>query len=274
MLPFYVNRALYHKGILLDSMFAFWQLQPPAGMLQPYDLGERYPLFCSDVYFDIGFVNASQRWAYEAYATSKTPRVLRRLGLACVCAGLRKDALRCSAMLEKTMLPQSATWSRSLAALCAGDTAPGHDDQVDRVRSIIPERDFVMHGIGDGQNLDLAFLFDQKKNNKMAFEYFLANFLLTYQPDSILPYVKYFKSLGYPVIPWHVQQALVFLSLGLKKQTDLGTYRISDETVERFRSFMQILVRYNGTMNLASRELFASFGDTYWFYLYSATPKK
>jgi hypothetical protein len=274
MLPFYVNRALYHKGILLDSMFAFWQLQPPAGMLQPYDLGEHYPLFCSDVYFDIGFVNASQRWAYEAYATSKTPRVLRRLGLACVCAGLRKDALRCSAMLEKTVLPQGATWSRSLAALCAGDTAPGHDDQVDRVRSIMPETDFIMHGIGDGQNLDLAVLFDQKRNNRMAFEYMLADYLLTYQPDAILPYIKYFGFLGYPVLPQHIQEALVFLKFGLKMEADLGAFKISDGTLDRFKDFMRILVANNGDMKRASKELFASYGDTYWFYLYSATPKK
>jgi len=274
MLPFYVNRALYHEGALLDSMFAFWQLQPPAGMLMPYDLGEHYPLFCSDVYFDLGFVNASQRWAYEAYATSKTPRVLRRLGLACMCAGLRKDGLRCSAMLEKTVLPESATWSRALAALCTNDSTPGHGDQVDRARSIMPETDFIMHGIGDGQNLDLAVLFEQKKNNRMAFEYLLADHLLTYQPDAILPYIKYFGLLGYPGLPRHIQEALVFLKFGLKMDTELGAFRISDATLDRFKDFMRILVANNGDMKRASKELFAPYGDTYWFYLYSATPKK
>jgi hypothetical protein len=270
--PFYVNRALSMKGVLLDSMFAFWQLQPPAGMIVPNDIAERIPLFCCGQYFDLGFVNASQRWAYEAFATMKTPPVLKRLALTCLCAGQRPDARQCIAMLQNTLFDRG--WARHYAGLVTDDSLIANDPQLRHIRSIMPETDFIMHGIGDDPNLDLPTLVKQKKNNKMAFEYLMAEYLLTYQPDSIVGYIPEFEALGFPSLPGHIEEALAFLHLGLKRQMDLGKYRIRDETAGRFRDFMRILVGHNGDMALASPELHAKYGSTYWFYLYSAKPKK
>jgi Family of unknown function (DUF6057) len=270
--PFYVNRALLNKGTLLDSMFAFWQLQPPAGMLVPNDLGERIPAFCSDFYLDLGFVNASQRWAYEAFATTKTPEVLKRLAVACACAGQTKDASRCAALLEKTLFDRA--WARGFARTIANDSLLACDPQVRRVRSVMPASDFVMHGIGDDPNLDLATLLKQRPNNRMAFECCMADYLLTYQPDSIIRHIRGFYDLGYSALPRHIQEALAFLQLAVHRSMDLGSFRISDETIERFKDFNRILVAHDRDMALASRELSARFGDTYWFYLYSARPAR
>jgi hypothetical protein len=268
--PFYVFRALYHKGVLLDSMFDFRQSSPPAGLLPPNALSEHLPVFASDLYFDLGFANGSQRWAYESYATAKTPWILKRLVLTCMSVNQNADAKQCMSMLKKTLFDRP--WAIRYNGLLAHDSLLEEDPAIRRIKENMPGSDFIFHGIGDGQNLDLAELFRQKSGNKMAFEYLAANFLLFYQPDSIVPLVKDLQRLGYPSIPRHVEEALVFCSAAQNRQFDLGKFRIKNETLDKFRDFMRILAHHNGDMKLASRDLIEKYGNTFWYYLYAAQP--
>jgi hypothetical protein len=268
--PFYVNRALFHKGVLLDSMFDFWQLYPPAGTVPPNALSEHLPVLASDIYFDLGFANASQRWAYEAYATSKTPWILKRLALTCFLANQKQDAKQCLSMLQRTLFDRD--WAFRYGSLMADDSLLEKDPAIRHLRAIMPGSDFIYHGIGDGQNLDLAELFRQKSNTKMAFEFLVANHLLFCRPDSIVSLVKDFERLGYSSIPRHCEEALVFCSAAQKRQFDLGKFRIKIETIDKFRDFMRILVHFNGDMQLASKDLIGKYGDTFWYYLYAAKP--
>jgi hypothetical protein len=66
----------------------------------------------------------------------------------------------------------------------------------------------------------------------------------------------------------------VFCSVAGDFQPSLGKFRIRDATIENFKDFMRILISHGGDMALASRDLKDKYGDTYWYYLYSAKPKK
>jgi hypothetical protein len=256
-------------------MFAYWQLQPPVGSLVPNDLAERCPLFCSDLYFDLGLINPAQRWAYEAYATVKTQPVVRQLALVNFGRGDLPDARRCCALLRRTIFgAASAQRFECMARGPQGDSIAARDPRLAALRAAMPDSDFVVHGIGDGPDLDLITLVGQKKNNKMAFEYLIAYFLLTCQVEPLADNIKSLETLNYPTLPRHYEEALVFLTMALKKPVDLGRYHLSSETIDRFNDFMRIVLDHNGDSRDADKELKTKYGATYWYFLYNARPAK
>ena len=79
-----INRALYFKGVLLDSMFAYPQVcSTPSLTLIPrryrYDLASDARQ-CSEIFFDLGRINESEQMAYEALEQcGNRPEILKRL---------------------------------------------------------------------------------------------------------------------------------------------------------------------------------------------------
>ncbi len=270
MYPFYVNQALYRSGSLLDSMFCFSQPQPPVGMVVPNDVAEHCPYYASNLYFELGLMNVAKRWAYEAYATTKTPQVLYRLALACLCVNERQDARICLAMLQKCELFQDS--ARYLSHLLDCDSSLKGDVNLQKIISDMPDSDYVVHGFGLDPNVDIALLYRQKPGNAMALEYTVANFLQTYRIDSLPGYVQGFSRLHYARLPRHVQEALIFFEAANKKEIDLRGYVFDERILTGFKEFMEILANHNASFAAARDELRYKFGSTYWYYLYNAKP--
>jgi hypothetical protein len=101
----------------------------------------------------------------------------------------------------------------------------------------------------------------------MAFEYLMACHLLNGRVDRIAANVKRLKDLGYDRIPTLYEEAILIHSEIAGQTPSLAGYSISQETLQRYRMFVQVL----GGMQTPNRQaafahLVREFGTSYFFY--------
>lgn len=182
-----VNRALYHRGELLERMFAYPQVADPlaALTLQLANLtatAQRVPSECGDILFDLGRINESEHMAYEALESfGERPRTLERLVYLHVIKGEPDAARRFLAALQRGL------WRRGWANDClrqldADPTLAGVPAVASR-RAMMVERDYT--GKFDTETM-LGQLLDRNPRNRMAFEYLMAYYLLSRRLDNAL----------------------------------------------------------------------------------------
>jgi len=266
-----VNRALYHCGLLSDKLFSIAQLFGGNGLFMADNLRATFPLEHSDVFFDLGLVNESEHWAYEALVVNgDTPWILQRLVLVNLSKENREVARKYLAMLQRTL------WHRSWAAehhkYLSDTTDFGTHPQFQYLRRAMPESDFLVSPTAPELCLEeLA----KKTTNKMAFEYFMAYCLLEGQVGRFVEHLHRLNNFDYRRIPRHFEEAmLVYNQLAGGRDIALPGKEISEETIRKFEDFNRIRAKYKGNKEAARTEL-TKYRDTYWFYgLYYYKPKE
>ena len=101
-------------------------------------------------------------------------------------------------------------------------------------------------------------LLDKNRNNKMAFEYSEANYLLTYQIDKFIGTLTThsLKDFDYSGTPRIYEEAILAYGMATKKNFELPGWEISAESRERFDGFCDVLrTRYGGDKNRAFDEM-------------------
>ncbi|MBN2001326.1 hypothetical protein JW935_27525, partial [candidate division KSB1 bacterium] len=106
-----VNRALYHSGRLLETMFYWPQEWGSNGLLIPQEYGYAFPMQISDLFFDMGGITEAQHWAYEAQAVYiDSPWNIQRLFLTHVLKRNNIAALRYLTYISKS--PLFKNWAK------------------------------------------------------------------------------------------------------------------------------------------------------------------
>jgi len=261
-----INRALYHSGLLCSKLFSIAQLFGGHGLFMQEDLRAAFPLQHSDVFFDLGLLNESEHWAYEAIVVNgDTAWNLQRL--------LKQNqevAKKYLAMLQKTL------WHRRWAVEHQEHLSDGSDfwarPEFQYLRGTMPASNFLVSPTQPG--LCLEELLENTKN-RMAFEYFMANCLLEGQIGRFATHLHRLNGFDDLRIPRHFEEAmLVYNQLAGAKGIALPGKSISGETIRKFEDFNRIRARHKGNKAAARREL-EKYRDTYWFYgLYFYRPKE
>lgn len=73
----------------------------------------------------------------------------------------------------------------------------------------------------------------------MAFEYFVAYYLLNRQSGRAILSIGHLKDLDYPEIPWHYQEAILLHEHMTQKKVDLHDREIAPQIRRRFEEFLQ-----------------------------------
>lgn len=268
---FQVNRALYHRGELLERMFAYPQVADsvPTLTLQFASLtvtAQRAPLDCGDILFELGRVNESQHMAYEALELfGERPHTLQRLAYLHAIKGEPDPARRFLAVLERSLLHRG--WARDcLRQLDADPTLAGVPVVASR-RELMVDRDFT--GKLELEPM-LVQLLERNPRNRMAFEYLIAYYLLTRQVDKLAANLHRFDDFGQTRLPRHCEEAiLIHLDATGAQAIDLGGRRISPETRQRSAEFVRAAQRLQGNASAAFAALHRGFGDSYFlFYVF------
>ncbi len=258
--------ALARTGRLPSEMFHYPQQASSDALLLRDTAWDTYSTIAdwrSDLYLELGRINESQRWAHEALAVEgETPRVLERLALVSVLNGNPVAARTFLHALGRVPL-QAEHARRHLEEL---DRDPGMraDPQVARLRPLLLTKDYV--GEFSTEQVLLQCL-DANPSNRMAFEYLLAHYLLTFNMEGFAALAPRLKNF-YSELPVHVQEALLgFRNLHESLPPGVDGSAISRETESRFQSFVQIWTRVqNGPAEDAWKVLAPNFGGTYWFF--------
>jgi hypothetical protein len=257
-----VNRALYHAGYLCDEMFRMTQLFGGDGLFLDESVRSVYALQHSDLFFDLGLINESEHWAYEAIAArGDTAWNLQRLVQVNLLKEKRDIAEKYLVMLHKTM------WHRNWAEEYQKYLSDGNDfwsqPKFQYLKSVMPESDFLVSPAEPKLCLEELV---KNTNNRMAFEYFMACCLLDGRIGHFIKNLQLMNSFNYPKIPRHFEEAmLIYNQLTDGKGISLQGKTISEQTIRKFDDFNKIMAKYKKDKKAARSEL-TKYRDTYWYY--------
>jgi tetratricopeptide (TPR) repeat protein len=259
------NLALYQSGILLDRVFSFPQFYGTAGLIMDYDWSLKFPEIASNVYWRLGLVNESLRWAHEAFELKgPTPEILKQLGMAYMFKGNHDAAKKFFSNLKDVPFHQDE--AQYLIGINENPSDFAKDSLCQYIQSCIPTSNLMT--IVKSPSDELELLLKRNPNNKMAFEYLMTYYLMDGNLQGFLNHFADGRIFNYPRIPMHMQEALLIIaSMSTNvNQNQLNTI-VEPNTFRRFAAYQQILQNYQSNISKAKQEVQMRFGDTYWFYL-------
>lgn len=256
-------RALYHLGRLGDELLRYTRHFGGDGLFMHTSTLVVFPRQHSDIFFDLGVLNESEHWAYEAIAMNgETAWNLQRLALISILEG-NKDVAACYLnKLKKTVWHR--TWAKEYQKVLADTTSPYSLPQFQYLKNAVPETNFLVSTLEPKLCLQEML---STPGNRMAFEYFMANCLLEGNISQFIQQVHRLNDFNYQKIPRHYEEAiLVYIQLTGRKNVGLRGLNISDDTIREFIDFNQTLENFDKKADLAYRQLEEKYWDTYWFY--------
>lgn len=257
-----INRALAHQESLLESMFDYPQHR---GWSLWFDMSRTVELTrlmkASDLLFELGHVNRSERMAGEALELNgRQAAVLRRLFQVSVLKGEPRSGEPFLNLLAKT--PWHREEAEELRRQWEQDPTLSEEPTLKAVRALMVDGDYV------GSipiNVLMQISLRRRPDNRMALEYLVAHYLLENQLDKVIQNLDRMARQGWNHLPRHVQEAILLARrLHPEADLDLRGFRLEPATVERFAEFNAAAARCNP--NEAPRRLTAEYGGTYWYY--------
>jgi hypothetical protein len=242
-----VNRTLYHTGRLSHDMFS-WPQHPDTLFLTAK--GHEFAYWKQfDFYIEVGLMNMAENALAESLEIyGEHPLILKRLALI--------------RMVNKTLF--HADWANCYLARLQSDPDLSTDKEIQRLRSLMLEKDygFFTFEIEDV----LSQLLEKNRQNRMAFEYLMAWYMLTKQLDKFIQNLERLDDFDFPTIPRTYEETMLVYVQSTRKPVDMRGRQLSPESRRRFKSFSQVLSRYGGNLQAASDELAGDYANSYFFY--------
>jgi hypothetical protein len=271
IISFQVNRALYFTGKLTEEMFEFPQHFGIDGLFpDKYDDNSTL-MQSSDLYFDLGYINESQHWAFEAIVYyGETPEILKRHAMLNIIKGDNKAAKKYLIILSKTLFYKN--WALLWLQKIQSANKISNDKIITDKRLCMPDKDFFSDR--NRPFLILKFLLDKNKRNKMAFEYLMSYYLLSHQYEAFLSNLYRMNEFSYNKLPKVYQEAIIVIKDVLQKSDkELSEHKIDPVINDQFIYYKTILFNsYHGNLLKAQPVLKKKFGQTYWYYLHYDSP--
>jgi hypothetical protein len=146
------------------------------------------------------------------------------------------------------------------------DPELANDKLIQHMRSVALDKDNVSFDFGAGEFFQQ--LIGKNPDNKLAFEYLMAIYLLAGQVDQIVANIGRLNYLGYERIPRCYEEAiLIHIGLGHTK-INLHGWKLKPETISRIKEIDRIYKLQGGRHNEqgVKNTLGADFADSYFLY--------
>lgn len=266
-----VNRALYHVGRLGYDMFSWPQHKDYLFLSGKEHKWIEWHIF--DLHLEIGFVNMAENALTECLeALGDRPMVLQRLALINMVKGNLGSAKIYLGALSKTLF--NADWAKHYLDLLETDPDFSTDKYIRHLRSLCLDKDHSTHSLPREEALSL--LLEKNSQNRMAFEYLMAWYMLNKHLGKFVQKIELVHDLGYPKVPTHYEEAALIYVYGTRKPLYLSDYEPNPQIRRQIEEFSRILNSYGKNKQAAANELAKKFRNTYFFYYIFAfsSPKK
>jgi hypothetical protein len=259
----YANLALAQRGELGDRMFTFDQ-RGVKGLLVDWNKTASVSVLLSDVYFAMNEVSPSQQMAFEAYVSSPSPRMLKRLVQTNLICGAYPVAAKYIDILEQA--PAYFAWATSHRKFLYNDAAVESDPLLgDKRRSLTSSRALALT---EGIDVELQRIAEANPSSIAPIHYAGAFCLLAKDTERFRALVeRHFNTSVLSSLPTAFQEAVIILSEN--EPAYWQKFGVSAAVVRRFAGYRQQLAAHSrravdnrSLASLMSRD----FGDTYWFY--------
>jgi hypothetical protein len=256
-----VNRALYHVGRLGYNMFS-WPQHPDYLFLSDKKYKWMYwQIF--DLFLDIGVVNLADNALTECLeGLGSRPMVLQRLALINMAKGNLGSAKIYLGVLSKTLF--DADWANNYLDLLKTDPDLTTDKYIQHLRSLCLDKDCLTHSLL--MEKTLLGLLDRNSQNRMAFEYLMARYMLNKHLGKLVQNLELLQDFDYPELPTHYEEAALIYIYGTRKPINLSGYLSSPQKRKQIEDFSRLLSSYGRDKQAASKELSKKFRNTYFFY--------
>lgn len=268
---FHFNRGLYHTGKMASDLFSLPQWFGRYGLFPHKDLAYQYPLDISDFYFELGHVNEAERWASEAQTLyGETPAVLKRLALVNLLQDEPAAAMKFLARLKQN--PLSRGWAEHYRVCLNDPIRMAAEKQLVQLHACMPPKDFIV--VAEHPEIDLGRMLEQSPGNRMAFEYVVADRLISRDLDGFVNVLKRYPQFLKAPLPRCYEEALIaYLTLkGQNADRAAAEIEIRQSGFERFKKFESVLGKYHANSDAAYNELSQWYANTYWYYMLYSTP--
>lgn len=262
---FEVNRALYHTGQLADEMFSYPQ-HPLGLLLTAGRMHEGWNLLqttikLSDVLYELGDINKSENYAYEALGmTDYGPWLLQRLAMINI-VKFQPDAARTFLRRLRGYLPYRS-WADDCLQRLDVDPFFLNDADIKRLRDCMVKTNTLSDAA------ILLPLLRSNPHNRMAFEYMMCSCLHTVNLEVFTAVFPQINDFDYPDIPRHYQEAiLVYQATGHK--VDLAGRSIDPQIRNRFSRFLADWKVSKGAAGTNMERLKKEYGDTFYYYMFT-----
>lgn len=270
LVMYYANLALYKTGRIGDELFHYPQAGT-TGLWLEWKRNEINQYHGGEIFYHLGFSNEAFRWAFEAMeAKGLNPRSLKRLAITSIINRHNDLARKYLRYLSQTLYYNDFA---EHYLKCLNDSGLlKSEKEIMNLQKYTPQKDFIAFM----NPIDIGFypLLDNHPDNRMAFEYMMASFLLHKNLTGFASNIHRLSQLGYTRIPVHFEEAIIIYSGVTKKNILPEGYALSTTTRERFSKYAAILNEYRNDQFLAASVLSQEFGNTFWFYMQFNHPEK
>ena len=177
------NLALAMRGMLLEHMFDYNQ-NGIAGLLPDVKEDATSPLPTAEAFYQLGMINVAQRTVFEAQEAildfQKSGRCYQRLAQTNLINGQYEVARKYLAALQKTLFYRE--WANETLQLLGNEQAISKHPEYGRLRQMAYKEDCYFSDHVTPEMLES--LYSNNKDNRLAYQYLLAYYLLTGDRES------------------------------------------------------------------------------------------
>ena len=256
----YTNLGLAKTNQLGDRMFEFPQ-HGVFGLVPDFKLNMDYSMALSEVYYQLGFMNFAERFAFEAPKSNpdyqESARAVKRLADINIIKENYPLAKKYLLLLENTVY--YSKWAKkSLKYIEEGRT--NENAEWAMLRNLQVNDEFFYTEAERDMMLGKIFLANE--SNKLAFDYMMAYYLLDKKPEKFMNYVSLGQHFYVDRMPRAFTEAALYF-MQSKSESMLKNLKADENVIyKRLLDFGDI---YNVSKD--DPRLKERFGDTYWYYL-------
>ncbi len=256
-----LNLALSKTGTMGDCMFRYFQ-NGPEGLLPTFQRDFTLPLIVGEIYYHLGFLNTSMRYAFEAMEAipdyKKSSRAMKRLAEINLLNGEYRVATKYLRLLQHTLF--YSDWANKTLECIGNKQLINQNPEWSALKKYQFADDFLFSEQEKDQMLGLLLV--HCNSNKMAYEYLMAYTLLTKDLNHFVQYFPLGKNLGYKEIPANYQEALIYFWANKTSQLNGTPWTINDAVQQNFVRFTKY---FSGNLNSGSIQT-NELRETYWYY--------
>ena len=262
-----LNRALFEKKLLGVDMFAYPQA-PKGSLLFGPEMAEPYK---SDTLLQLGAVDLAESLALDSHHRwPDRPFVLRLLIKIAIVKGDLSAAKGHLATLSKDMVHGRS--AQDLLAKINSGYDFSKDEEIARIRSCMilggPKGPMSLHGM-------LEVLVDKNPDNRMAFEYLMAEYLLSRQLVPLVARVKLVSRFDYEKLPPHYAEAVLLHAVLAGQDPDYEGLPQKDSTILiSGPMFMRLFEQHKADLPALQAALARELPGTYFTYYVMAVQRE
>lgn len=261
---YYLNLALAKTGQLGEKMFVYPQVGKD-GLFMPFHREHLSAMMGNEVFYQLGLINVSQEYIFESMEANpdlrKTVRAIKRLAETNLINGQYEVTKKYLYKLKQTLFYRK--WAKNAETYLYNDEKIDQHPDWGEKRRFSPKQDYFF-SIDHIDQILISSLHDHPQN-KIAFEYLMADCLIGKDLKNFMEYLPHAKKMGYKILPKSYQEAILYV-IGLHSMNPEqdNTFPISDNTKIQLQQYAKI---YTTAPN-AGQILAKNFGNTYWYYFH------